>query len=225
MSNPFANHEPGSPEEEAIVGSFVRQRADRALRDRYASQLANQHGIVRPQAAPVVRRLTPRRLWRLGAAAAVALLLLAGLWTLNAPSEYDRMLTAQLDLTDYQLPYARTAGPQDNTTVSALETQLMIDFGAERYEEIVARANGNFSPVGTLFLGLAHLELGRYAEAQTLLLSVPTDHPLATEATWYAALIDLKLEDFPRAKARLNSIPETQLEYYRKAQRLLSLVE
>lgn len=110
----------------------------------------------------------------------------------------------------------------NNEAVSKAEAA----FNAKNYEEalkqltILAGDYPNDAEI-SLYLGISHLELNHYAEAETIFNAVSEGNSaLATKAVWYKALTFLKQKKLNECKEVLKTIPESA-EEYPQAKRLL----
>lgn len=99
-------------------------------------------------------------------------------------------------------------------------------FNAKNYEEALKQLTilaGNYPNDAeiSLYLGISHLELNHYSEAETIFNTVSEGNSaLATKAVWYKALTFLKQKKLNECKEVLKTIPESA-EEYPQAKRLL----
>lgn len=110
----------------------------------------------------------------------------------------------------------------NNEAVSKAEAA----FNAKNYEEALKQLTilaGNYPNDAeiSLYLGISHLELNHYSEAETIFNTVSEGNSaLATKAVWYKALTFLKQKKLNECKEVLKTIPESA-EEYPQAKRLL----
>jgi hypothetical protein len=219
MKNPLLNTAEGSPEEDHMVGSFVRQRGQQALRERYAQRIAQDHGIHRPSRKRVLQRFLP------AAAAAVVLLALGTFAWLNQPSPMETLLADNLYVEDYYVPINRSSAPNDESQLTSSESQLLLSFGAKRFQEVIALEPMAKSPTARFYVGLALISQERDAEARTVMQGLLDDTSYGEEARWYDTLLALRMGDRVNAKSALATYTPNNLSYYQKAQELLRAME
>jgi hypothetical protein len=222
--NPLLQALPDSPEEDRLLGDFVRQLNRAALRTKYAKRLTTDHGIVEPECPRVSTVLAPdrplRTVWRSRVAQIAALTLLifsagtAWYFSERASAEQE-LLAAYLLVEDYYVPITRSA-PAQQLPLTVIERQLLLDFGAQRFDKITALINVPLTPTGNFFLALSFIATERPEEAlQTLALISADDPEYGVEADWYATLLRLKWGN--RAKAI------ERLQYYAASEEFLSV--
>lgn len=215
MNNPLLNTPEGSAAEESMVDAFIQQRGDRDLRKRYARLLEREHNVVRPMSTP--RR---RYAWVASIAAGLALLIGALTWW-NQPSKYEVLLAGHLNVEDYYLPNFRGAvAPVDNQLTTE-EGQLLLLFGAKRFDEVIVQAQVAQSPTAQFYLALALIEQQRYEEGRSLMQQLATHPDYGNEARWYDALLLLQLGELPAGIEKLADYPPSATGYYSRAQELL----
>lgn len=162
-----------------------------------------------------VRRLTPR--W-LAVAAAVVLLALVGLWSLNRPSDgpyagafapYPNRLTLRGDASSDQLDEAMRA--YNNADYAAAAQQL-----AELVSSDTAREDLRF------YLGVARLGAGQPATAARVLASVRAPSLYTQQAEWYRALAMGQADKTEQARLLLQRVARSETHPYQsQAQTLL----
>ena len=223
MNHPFTSSEPGSEEEERLLGSFVRQRGNEKLKQRYGKQLLTEQGISQPprdkRKRGVLLRFSPT-LRRIAAGAAFLVGLAATLLYLNLPSAYETLLAENLEVENYYLPFTRS-GEKPTQVRSAIETQLLLDYGAGRFERVTANVGANLSLTGRFYLALALVVIEREGEARYEFQQLIGDTDLGKEAAWYDILLQLRAGGIEAGKQRLAAYTSDDLMHYRKARELL----
>lgn len=233
-NNPLLQTLPDSPEEDRLLGDFVRQLNKAALREKYADGLAKNHGIVEPERPSLPLGKTPRRslraVWRSRTAqiAAIALLVLSagtGWYLSNRASTEEGLLAAYLAVEDYYVPVTRSK-PAPQLPATLIERQLLLDFGAKRFDKITALKNVPLTPTGNFFLALAFIATERPEEAlQTFALIPADDLEYGVEANWYATLLHLKLGNREKAIERLRYYAASDELFSLRARTLLEAME
>lgn len=196
--------------------AFLRQRERRTALAADLARLGDAHfSTTRSEAG--IRRLP---LWRrplMVAAASVAVLavVITVLSLLLRPNLYEQYaqhpLLSLTEMSGQGPDLSRIEQDFNSGDYQAAET------GLERYltqhpEDQMAR----------LYLGIALLELDRYAEAADLFTAIQgSGSDLADTAVWYLALTYVKQKDRETARRYLQQIPAGS-EWYEKAQRLLA---
>ena len=220
-TNPLLNTPPDSKQEDHMVGSFLRQVGKRNLRDRYASKLATDHGIHQPppdSGSGKARGRSARTYWYLAAAASILLCLGAFLLYPNQEDGFEELLAENLSVESYYLPMTRGESPAMS---SRFETQLLLDYGAGKFEAVTARQGSRLSPVGTFYLALALIVTDRKEEALVQLRDIPMESDLREEADWFALLLRLEAGEIVEGRRLLAAYKPDNLIYYRRAQALL----
>lgn len=223
MNHPFTSSEPGSEEEEHLLGSFIRQRGNEKLKQRYATKLLIDQGIAQPpldtNKKGILLRLSPT-LRSIAAGATLLLGLAAALLYLNLPSAYETLLAENLEVENYYLPFTR--GGEDPMQVrSVIETQLLLDYGAGRFDRVTANVGANLSVTGRFYLALALIVTEREDEARHEFQQLIGNTDLGKEAAWYDILLQLRAGEVEAGKRRLAAYTSDDLMHYRKAQELL----
>ena len=223
MNHPFTSSEPGSEEEEHLLGSFVRQRGNEKLKQRYAMKLLTEQGISRPpldtNKKGTLLRLSPA-LRRIAAGAALLVGLAAALLYVNLPSAYEALLAENLEVENYYLPFTR--GGEDPVQVrSAIETQLLLDYGAGRFDRVTANIGADLSVTGRFYVALALIVTEREDEARHEFQQLIGDTEIGEESDWYDILLQLRAGEIEAGKRRLAAYTPDDLMHYRKAQELL----
>lgn len=212
-------------EQDAIIGAFVRQRENQALRKRWVTKLSNEHGVSVPKkqqaSSAVIRKIT----FAVLAIAASLLLVFALLPALSGPSG-EELLASYLDETNIQ---TSRGGIADNTADS-LRTVFSTAFFREDYAAAITvgqqlTANPSAVANDTFNLGLSYLKAGDNSSAISsfkALLSTSSD--LETEASFYLAVALLQDGKSTEALELLNTIKESDgLTIFNKAQDLINL--
>jgi hypothetical protein len=229
MNFSFDNVPPDSPEEDRLVGSFLRQRGNNYLRERYAKKLETLHGISvgTPNTYTSVRQLFAMRpLLRYIAAVAAIIGIAIPAYFLSQPtSASDQLLAEYLGVEDYYIPISRSTIPRgEEDRVSRSDIQLLLDYGAGHFERVTARAGSPLSHTGTFYVALALIVTNREEEAIRQLAPLTQEGEYMDEAFWHTSLLQLRLGDVAAARKGLESYKPGD-SYYHKAQALLSLLE
>ena len=224
--NLFTNRPPGSPEEDELVGAFIRQREDDRRRRRYRQLLARNYDLRSPLASVVTTSpaTKTRRRWSTWAAAAAALVALSlALFLLKPISQptSDDLLASYLAVEEYNVPLSRSTAATDHG-IPEREIGLLVDYGAGRFQAVIARMNEQLSATGQFYVALALITQERDAEANQLLKSLEQDPRYGKPATWYRTLVLLRAGSTEEAKARLQAYTAADLAYYRRARDLLA---
>lgn len=163
---------------------------------------------------------TPRLRWWLGAAAAV-LLVVGGTWlwlrTSSAPVLYAAYYQAYPNTV---LPTVR-GGASESTAQAAFRAYDRADYAnAEKSFETLYRDTGE--AYALLYRGVSLLELGRFADADSVLAQYPAHQPLHGYACWYRALALLRLGERAQAHELLRELAQGTTPLGQTARELLS---
>lgn len=235
MKNNFDTSSPGSPEEDRLVGDFVRQLNNKTLRNKYAQQIMLHEGIVCPDTdsdagtAPQSVRIASLWTRRTLAYAATVLLLIAlgiGFQLNNSSSETEQLLASMLDVEDYIVPISRSAAPAQLQPDQRTERDIFLYYGAKKFDKVVALKNNNTGPGGRLYIALALIESGQPEEALRQLAMIPADDPeYGEESRWFSALLRIKTGDTITGKKLLQAFVTSRSVYSGGAQQLLRSLE
>ncbi|HWK59222.1 MAG TPA: hypothetical protein VNQ80_17900 [Parapedobacter sp.] len=164
---------------------------------------------------------TPRLRWWIGAAAAVLLVVGGGTWlwlrTSSAPALYAEYYQAYPNTV---MPTVR-GEPTETTTQAAFRAYDRADYvRAEELFETLYRDTGE--AYSLLYRGVSLLELGRFADAESVLAQYPANSPLYAYACWYRALALLRLDDRAQARGLLEELAQGTTPLGQTARELLS---
>lgn len=210
-----------TPSEDQIIGDFIRQRGNEHLRRRYRNLLSRDHNRPRPPAPDrgaraMVRRVLP---WAAAAAALAGLILGVYHWTGPGSRAGGELLASYLDVADYYVPLTRSSAAV--RPVDKRDVDLLLDFGAKRFDRVIAREGEHLQPTGRFYLALALITTGRYGEAQLQLERLRDDPHYAAEANWYHTLLLLRSGSVGVAETRLRAYQPADVLYYGRARTLL----
>ncbi|MCB0635587.1 MAG: hypothetical protein KDC54_03165 [Lewinella sp.] len=190
----------------AITGQLLRHHLDQDARRRWASELADEHGVRRGGSPAPLRRRHIRR-WAM--AAAIALLGLAAWWvTTPANTAYDQLadqyLSAPFDYTESR------KGPLELFLLQREASTAYINgdyaTATQKWEELMQQTPVNESD--HFYLGLCYLYQDQPEKALPQLEATTAfDHRhYREEVNWYLALAHLQAGQVEAAKAYLEQI-------------------
>lgn len=210
------------PEQDAIIGAFVRRHENERLRQRWEQKLKSEHGVdkqlpVKNRAA-VIRKISIAIL----AVAASLLLFFIVIPQFDQPGGQE-LLAAYVS--EMSIDNSRgTAG----TDAETLRQQVANNFNNGNYAGAVSAGENlaqspEAQPEDALNLGKAYLRNGDYPLAERVLRQLadqPTDY--TTEARYTLGLCLLSQEKTAEAVAELKKINSTEgAKIYRKARALI----
>lgn len=163
---------------------------------------------------------SPRLRWWIGAAAAVLLVVGGGTWlwlrTSSAPALYAEYFQAYPNTV---MPTVR-GEPSESTVQAAFQAYDQADYAnAEKLFGKLYRDTQE--PYSLLYRGVSFLELGRFADADSVLAQYPTDAPLYAYACWYRALALLRLDERKQARGLLEELAQGRTTLGQTAHELL----
>jgi len=178
-----------------------------------------------------IRRPIWRQPWPYALVAALALLLLLVWWpNPSRPSSTQELYAAYMEL---PVPSGLRSSTEDSLSLRwELAMQAFQDsayqraihqLGALLQDSSFMRQSGDRA---RLYLGVAHLQLAQFEQAQTYLASIEASSLYHDQAQWYRVLAYLRADQIRAATPLLRTIAE-QENHYRQAQaeRLLTQVE
>ena len=188
-TNKFKDPNLTEEEQDAIIGSFVRQREDSKLKKRWTEKLAKEHNIKREETS----RRNPAKIRKISLlllSAAAALLFLV-VFLPSLMMEEGNVLLAD-NLSEITLSGSRSAAAiEEPTSVEILRVQFRDNFQAGEFATAVTLGEQLIAlPAVTdtdrLNLGFAYLRASQFSEAEkTFRGLLAVNSPFASDARYY----------------------------------------
>lgn len=214
------------PEQDAIIGAFVRRHENERLRQRWEQKLKNEHGV-RKQIGDKTRTATIRKIGiAILAVAASLLLFFVVMPQMNQPGGQELLAVY---VSEISIDNSRGTASTDAET---LRQQVANAFNNGNYTVAISAAESlvqstEAQPEDALNLGKAYLRNGDYTSAERVLRRLadqPTDY--TTEARYTLGLSLLSQEKTAEAIEELKKISSTEgAKIYQKARALIEDAE
>lgn len=153
--------------------------------------------------------------------AAISLLLITAIWLYRDANQSERLFYSQYETYEPAI-LSNTRSAETENTVNVIFEAATTAYQAKQYEESIPLFEKQLEQnpehlLATLLLGSALLETGQSARALDHFETVRLNSDLYYEdATWYAILAAVRLENYPEANALIEDLLRLDSDFYRE---------